>query len=237
MIMVCTNAEPVRGESAPGGRLRSGVPPRRCGPARRRRSGRHEATGTTLEQRSEPHGRGAALVEAAIILPLMMTLAFGAIEYGLAFKESATVAQAARAGARIGSTMPRNDGYLAAARDAVTTAVSGLGHATPEELWVYKVAPGTDDSPIGGACATDCVVYEWNPATEQFGPAYTGDPWLGSEQNACIVSGDASVPERVGVQVTARHSFVTALFGGSRTLKSRAVMRLEPYVGEGACKP
>ncbi len=179
--------------------------------------------------------RGAALIEAAIILPLLIMLAFGGIEFGLAFKESATLGHAARAGARIGSTMPRNDGYLSAARDAVTTAVQGLGHATPLELWVYKVAPGTDDSPTGGTCSTNCVVYQWNAATNQFGPGYSGDPWSGSEQNACIVSGNSNYPERVGIQVTAQHNFITALFGGSKTLESRSVMRLEPYVGEGSC--
>ena len=193
--------------------------------------------GKTLEHRSGHLQRGAALIEAAIILPLLMMLAFGGIEFGLAFKESATVAQASRAGARIASTMPRNDGYLAAARDAVTTAVQGLGHATPVQLWIYKVAPGTDDSPTGGTCSANCVVYQWSSSTDQFGPTYTGDPWLGSEQNACVVSGNSSFPERVGVQVTAQHNFVTALFGGSRTLKSRSVMRVEPYVGEGACSP
>lgn len=164
-----------------------------------------------------------------------MMLAFGGIEFGLAFKESATLGHAARAGARIGSTMPRNDAYLPAARDAVTTAVKGLGHATPVELWVYKVASASDDSPIGGTCSTDCVIYQWNAGTDQFGPGYSGDPWLGSEQNACVVSGSSAYPERIGIQVTAQHNFVTALFGGSKTLKSRSVMRLEPYVGEGAC--
>jgi len=175
------------------------------------------------------------MVEAAIILPLVMLLSFGGIELGLAFKESATVSHASRAGARVASTMPRNDGYLAAARDAVTTAVRGLGHATPVDLWIYKVAPGTGSAPEGGTCSTDCVVYQWDPPAEQFGPGYSGDPWLGSEQNACVVRGSSAYPERVGVQVTAQHSFVTSLFGRSRTLRSRAVMRLEPYAGEGAC--
>lgn len=161
---------------------------------------------------------------------------FGGIELGLAFKESATLSHSSRAGARVASTMPRNDAYLAAARDAVTTAVQGMGHATPLELWVYKVASGTDDSPSGGTCSTNCVVYQWNASTKQFGPGIaSGDTWTGVEQNACVIAGNSSYPDRVGIQVTARHDFVTALIGGSRTLKARAVMRIEPYVGEGAC--
>jgi Flp pilus assembly protein TadG len=49
--------------------------------------------------------RGAALVEMAILLPLLIVLVFGIIEYGLLFKEKLTIAAAATSSARTGATM------------------------------------------------------------------------------------------------------------------------------------
>ena len=50
----------------------------------------------------QPGPRGAALVEAAILLPILVLLTFGAIEYGLIYRDELRLATAARSGARIG---------------------------------------------------------------------------------------------------------------------------------------
>jgi Flp pilus assembly protein TadG len=49
--------------------------------------------------------RGAALVEMAMVLPLLVLLVFGIVEYGLLFKEKLTIAAAATSSARTGATM------------------------------------------------------------------------------------------------------------------------------------
>ena len=64
--------------------------------------------------------RGAAMVEFAMILPLLVLLTFGIIEFGVAFNASSSVSQASRAGGRtaaIFSTDPQlefNAGLAAA---------------------------------------------------------------------------------------------------------------------------
>lgn len=172
------------------------------------------------------------IVEAAIIVPLLLLLTFGTIEYGIAFRESAAVRHSTRAGSRIASAMPRNDGYADAAREAVSAALQGLGGATPLEVWIYKVDPASPggDGPYGafGGC-TDCVGYAWDAGAGTFSAAALpgSDFWSGAEQHACEADADL-----VGVYVRARHEFVTSLFGTTRTLEGRTVMRLEPYVGE-----
>ena len=65
----------------------------------------------TLSDVSRPRRRGrrpragaAALVEFACVLPLIAVLAFGIIEFGMAWQDKLRVQTAVRAGARVGST-------------------------------------------------------------------------------------------------------------------------------------
>ena len=44
--------------------------------------------------------RGAALIEAAIIMPVLLMIVFGVFEYGLLFRDELTLAQSTRDGAR-----------------------------------------------------------------------------------------------------------------------------------------
>src|SRR5688572_18458242 len=68
---------------------------------RRRRS----ATGERRASRSGWRGQGGAvLVEAALVLPVILTLMLGIMEFGLIFKDTLTIANGTRAGARIGSS-------------------------------------------------------------------------------------------------------------------------------------
>ena len=53
--------------------------------------------------RLRPHGdrdRGASMVEAAIVLPILVLLVFGIVEFGRAFNAQVTLTHAAREGVR-----------------------------------------------------------------------------------------------------------------------------------------
>ena len=57
-----------------------------------------------LLRKRRPTRRGAALVEMALVLLLLLTLTFAILEYGWIFLKSHHIANAARQGARIAAT-------------------------------------------------------------------------------------------------------------------------------------
>src|SRR5919197_486237 len=71
--------------------------------------------------------RGATLVEFALIAPLLMTLTFGLLEFGLFFKNYLTVANTTRTAARVGSSV----GKSADADYQILQAIKGAASALP----------------------------------------------------------------------------------------------------------
>ena len=87
--------------------------------------------------------RGAALMEAAIVLPLVLLLLFGVIEYGWLFLKSQQINNACREGARVGV----RHGSVGA---DVTSAVQNSLQAVGLESSAYSITmspgdPGTID--------------------------------------------------------------------------------------------
>jgi hypothetical protein len=170
--------------------------------------------------------RGAVVIEFAIILPLLITITFGIVEYSDAFHDSAITSDAARAGGRVGSALATTPGYTTSIVDAVNAALSTLPADSPQELWIYKAnangypGAGTDFS----SCASSCIKYVWNAATKSFNTgAPQGGGWPASSHQVCTQPFD-----ELGVYVKINHKFVTGLFGASVTLTDHSVFRFEP---------
>lgn len=92
--------------------------------------------------------RGAAIVEMAVVSPLLLTMVFGVIEFGNSFMVRQMLTNAAREGARVAVIQPVADD--AAIRDAVRTAMAARGGITIADgdieitHWC-KYADGTPD--------------------------------------------------------------------------------------------
>jgi hypothetical protein len=174
-----------------------------------------------------PRGeRGAVVLEFAIILPILITITFGIVEYSDAFHDSAIASDAARAGGRVGSAMATNPGYTTSIVDAVNSALTTLPADSPQELWIYKA--NADGYPGAGngfsSCAANCIKYIWNPATKTFNVgAPQGGGWPASSHQVCTQPFD-----ELGVYVKINHKFFTGLFGASVTLADHSVFRFEP---------
>jgi len=72
-----------------------------------------------------PSRKGSTSVEFALVLPLLMVLLFGIIEFGLIFKDVLAINQAAREGARaaaVGNTTSTVSARVTASATTLTTA-------------------------------------------------------------------------------------------------------------------
>ena len=86
--------------------------------------------------RSAARDRGAAAVEFALLLPVLLLLVFGIIDFGRALNAQITLTQAAREGARIAA--------LRASRRLIvgrTFPISGLGGGSAPEMAGRMPAP------------------------------------------------------------------------------------------------
>ena len=176
---------------------------------------------------------GAALVEAAIILPVVVLIVFGIIEWGLAFKDALTVSSATRAGARTASAMPRQSNMAAQTKSAMEKAVSALPNGSIQQMWIYKADP-TTGYPDGGSSfsgCTTCFVYSWNTSTQKFVPAGS-QSWNFASQSAC-----AGAVDSVGIYLKVNHALITGFFGNNVVLKDHTVMNLEPVPSSSGCGP
>ena len=179
--------------------------------------------------------RGATIVEAAIILPLLILLTFGAIEFGIGFRDSAAVASSTRAGARIASALTAQPTFETNSKLSVSDSLKDLLHATPQYLVVYKANANGD--PNGGAVSNgyagcvDCFRYQWDGANKVWSNNLSADTWTAAEQQ---VAACANTLPSVGVYVKASQGFITGLFGANKTFDHKTVMRLEP-VSSGQC--
>jgi len=162
------------------------------------------------------------LIEAAIVMPLLLTLVMGIIEFGMVFSDMQTVGSSTRAGARAAVAYSRQENYDVHAVNAVASALSARTTGTPQEMWIYKV--GTGNEPASPGCAAYCQHYKWDPSNPD-GPwvLQSGAQWKFDTMNACTLPLD-----QLAVKVKVKHDMVTGLFGDSITLTDTTVMRLEP---------
>lgn len=182
--------------------------------------------------------RGAALVEMAIVLPLLVLLVFGIIEYGLLFKEKLTIAAAATSSARTGATM----GTRAEADFAILQALeAGLYDQVDTGVLIsvdiFKAVPTT------GVKTTFVNTYTYEPSN----PACKWDPcpdpapgnfegygvpgnWPPADRVTTLLPGGGGL-DVLGIEVIYHHSAVTNLIPGvERDFAELARVRLEPDV-------
>lgn len=208
---------------------------------RRGHGWRGSRLGRVFHHRRPRSETGAALVEAAIILPVLMVFLLGIIEFGLVYATGATATGSSRSGARLAAasfgpgkaTMSTQAANVA---NAVSADLTALSSAVPVGMVVYKVN-GTDGSPSGGfpaknatmtgGCTSNCYRYTWNTSTKKM-VASGGPGWTLSNADICQAASTASV----GVWVLLRHNYLTQILGQYKFVTGLTVMRLEPIPGD-----
>jgi hypothetical protein len=184
--------------------------------------------------------RGAVLVELAVVVPLLLLLVVGTIELGSAWSQRLKVETAARAGARVGSSLGTDRLADYNLLQSVRAAVTSLGTDRIRHVVVYKST--TSDGAVPPTCRT-------SPPTSQTGlcNVYTGADLTGLTPSAFTgtTTCGATAPDRfwcptarqkvqhlgtdfLGVWIVADSPTVTRLFTVPLDLGARAEMRLEP---------
>jgi Flp pilus assembly protein TadG len=80
--------------------------------------------------------RGTVLAEFALVLPLLLILLFGIVEFGIAFNRAQAVEAAAREGARLASISTTTSGQITS---RVNATLAGIPFANPVTV---SVSPG-----------------------------------------------------------------------------------------------
>ena len=173
-----------------------------------------------------PDERGAALVEFVLLLPILLLITFGLIEYSSAYQSSSAASAAARTAARTASAEAMLTTFATDAATAAATSLRTLPATEPIEMWVYRAnSQGLPESGGFASCAAHCIKYTWNSQTRVFNTGSpSGDGWPANTQNAC----NQANWDTVGVYVKLDHKFLTKLFVPSMTLTDYALFRLEP---------
>ncbi len=169
-----------------------------------------------------------------MVAPLLLLLVFGTIEYGFMYRDSLTVANGARAGARVGASAgsdPLADYQILAAVAGATGSLDGVN-----KVVVFKASSA--DGGVPSACSASdvgvaglCNVYSTSdlalPQASFADAGYTKDDYWSATTRVTSLSSQNG-PDYIGVWVSARHThLVTSLFG-DKTLTDTVIMRLEP---------
>lgn len=197
-----------------------------------------------LHRRRRAGDRGAALVEMILFTPLLVMIAIGILEYGLAWRDSITVAGASRAGARVGSNAGNDRLADYNTLLAVQAAIASIPSARVNRVVIYKANSANGDPTdarctAGTAVANVCNVYTGSQLASMTAANFSGTsgstcsssswdaPWcpLGRQSQQSIGA------DYLGIWVSISHPYVTRIFpGNGLTITDKAVMRLEPSV-------
>jgi hypothetical protein len=167
----------------------------------------HEQDGAIPSGREE---RGAAAVELAIVLGILLMFAFGIIQFGIAFNRNQGLHAAAREGARIASV----GGAEAEIRDRVRDAQS-LFDATDIQVAIDYSTDNGASYPGGNKICDDAA---GTPCSDAIAPTPCGIAGIGN-----LVRVTATVPGAGG-----KYAIVIPLWGNHNvTFSSDGVFRCE----------
>ena len=163
---------------------------------------------------------GAALIELAMVLPLIVMLILGMVSAGIAFNNQLALTHAAREGGRFAATLPvtnfvnMNAWLDAVAIGVVNDSTGSLGPGVPGHLvCVAFVHPD-------GIAASDLTS---NRIDNGGVISYNAD--------TCFADGRPDSERRVQVAVAREADFNALVFSSTLTLDGEAVSRFEAFVG------
>ena len=190
--------------------------------------------------------RGQSLVELALMLPVILLILFGMMEFGFVFSHHITLEYATREGARLGAALgngtdtapcsgtspePVDWQIMAAVQRVITSPGSQVPPARISQIRIYKATSTGAETPG--------MVNVWVPGA---GPMVDGTrlvftPAGGTGWSACGRN-SGSNPDSIGISLVYRYDYVTPLGTllnivgpASLTINDRTIMALNPPAG------
>jgi hypothetical protein len=169
--------------------------------------------------------RGSALVETAIVLSLLMILAIGAFEWGMAFRDWLSVSSATREGARVAASAGKVGDADCVILEATAGSLLSVDDGRIAFVDIYKA--DTTGAPTG--------------QMQRYKPFVPGDEvgnlrcvrWFAVNDTAYPPAARDNIgAERdwIGVRLEFTHSWKTGLFwwSGGVTWNDRTIILMEP---------
>jgi Flp pilus assembly pilin Flp len=191
--------------------------------------------------------RGAALVEFTFIAVLLFTILFGIVEFGLAFRDRLTVANATQTAARVGSALGDDlradfEVLKSLEQSLQTLPNSGIGVVRYVDIFEADGVGEPKSSCPGGDCnryiyfPNFTATCDWSPCPDPATGGALGGGWAADDVDRDVVLPNLDV---MGVRVTFAHDWVTGGLvplpnvdcdgtPGAGCWEDVAIMRLEP---------
>ena len=182
---------------------------------------------------------GASLVEAALVVPLLILLAFGAAEFGFVFLDFLNVSSAAREGARVGSAVGNAVDADTLILGAIAEATADLDNSTIEAIWIFEAQANGD--PVDN-CVVDsslnyftCVGPTNNTNIYDAAGNKLIGSWTSTGRRVTVglncPAVPAECPDRLGVRVVFTHQYITGFLSfPTGPFAEDAVFQVEPDV-------
>jgi hypothetical protein len=173
---------------------------------------------------------GQAMVEFAMMLPLLLVLAVGILEFGMLFKDHVGIHYAAREGARAGAAASRNPNADCTILQAVSTTMQTMPYDDLQRVRIFRAA---DD----GTCASPCSENVYSRPGPPSLPCFLA--W-GLDRGNWPPDGDPGrrndpLPtDAIGVTVQFRHTFFLNFVPGTEVttivIEDTAYNQIEPLI-------
>lgn len=168
--------------------------------------------------------RGQAIVEFALMFPLILFLVLGATDVSTLLDDHLDIVYAARSAARVGSVLGQAPATDCAVIGAIRAALSTNRNLTVNQIIIYKAA--SDGSIIGSNKDVYAGSAVCNP-NATISPAAISVGWPPSVRNNTPIQEDS-----IGVEIDYTYSFQLDLLGmGTFSAADSAVMPIEVVIG------
>lgn len=189
--------------------------------------------------------RGVAIVEVAIVLPLLAMLVSGIIEFGMAWRDSLTVSSGTRSAARVVSNLGDNRLSDFEALLTLDAALGGLSSSVVVGVLIYDGSANDGSVPpvcLGAGGTPVSVSNKCNYYTAAMIDSMSVSNFDGIGASSCSggswdrfycptsrETGQSEGLEKIGVWVRVERDWVTHMFPGQGlTVEHRTVMNAEP---------